>query len=67
MKHPLKDLANPLHRPVESANAKQPLAMNTDSLKLQVRCWQTSIGLDWTEGEITDEGIGSLAAEANDG
>jgi mono/diheme cytochrome c family protein len=30
------------------------LATDMDSLKFQVRRWQASIGLDWTEDEIAD-------------
>jgi len=33
---------------------EQELATDWNSLKVQVRRWQTSIGLEWSEEEITD-------------
>jgi mono/diheme cytochrome c family protein len=33
---------------------EKKLATDLDSLKFQVRRWQASIGLNWTEDEITD-------------
>ncbi|MDE2311345.1 MAG: hypothetical protein KGL01_11060 [Betaproteobacteria bacterium] len=33
---------------------EQKLAIDWSSLKAQVRRWQASIGLDWSEEEITD-------------
>ena len=33
---------------------EKSLVTNMDSLKFQVRRWQASIGLNWTEDELTD-------------